>query len=163
MAGVMDATSEARLDLVCPALAAKIRQMAEMMEQERVIIKVTQGLRSWSEQARLYAQGRTSPGMIVTNAPPGHSYHQYGLAVDLVPLDLRGQLDWNAQHPVWHRLVEVGISLGLVAGAGWRTFPDWPHFQLTGTFPTSPDDEVRQLFMNVGMQEMWKQAGILST
>ena len=40
------------------------------------------GFRSIPEQARLYAQGRTVPGPIVTKAPPGLSFHNYGLATD---------------------------------------------------------------------------------
>lgn len=40
------------------------------------------GCRTWDEQEKLYAQGRTSPGKIVTNARPGYSYHNFGLAID---------------------------------------------------------------------------------
>ena len=40
------------------------------------------GLRSWDIQAKLYAQGRTTAGSIVTRAKPGWSFHQYGLASD---------------------------------------------------------------------------------
>lgn len=154
----MDAVSEARLELICPALAAKIRQMADMLKDE-FPFRVTQGLRSWDEQAKLYAQGRTAPGKIVTNAPPGHSYHNFGLAVDVVPMTELGP-DWNLSHPQWQRLVAVGTSLGLTAGAGFRTFPDYPHFQLTGSLPISPDDEVRQCFLDGGMVAVWKQAGL---
>ena len=39
---------------------------------------VTQGLRTMVEQEALYAQGRTAPGAIVTNAQPGQSPHNPG-------------------------------------------------------------------------------------
>jgi len=45
--------------------------------------EVLSGLRSYQQQAALYAQGRTKPGKIVTNARPGSSWHNYGLAIDL--------------------------------------------------------------------------------
>lgn len=155
----MDSISEARLQLVCPALADKIRQMSERLSVEEIHFRVTQGLRSWNEQASLYAQGRSLPGKVVTNAAPGYSYHNFGLAVDVVPMTSLGP-DWNESHPAWQRLVLVGTSLGLVAGAEWRTFPDYPHFQLTGKFPVSPDDEVRQIFRDGGMERVWEEAGL---
>ena len=58
--------------------------------------EVTQGLRTYAEQDALYAQGRTVPGEIVTNAAAGYSWHNFGNAVDLVPEDITiGQPDWN--------------------------------------------------------------------
>jgi len=54
--------------------------------------QVNFGYRSLDEQAALYAQGRDSsgqvvdPAAVVTDAPPGSSPHNYGLAVDLQPL-----------------------------------------------------------------------------
>lgn len=131
--------------------------MAIQLEAEGIVIRVTQSLRPWATQEALYAQGRTAPGSIVTNAEPGFSWHNFGLAVDVAPFD--GALpDWNITHPVWQRLVSVGDSLGLLSGAEWRTFPDWPHFQLTGRFPVTPDDEVRYLFKEGGLQAVWDAA-----
>lgn len=160
----MDSVSEARLQLICPALADKIHQLYNLLS-DQFEFRVTQGLRSWDEQAKLYAQGRTTPGKIVTNAQAGHSWHNYGMAVDLVPDDVAisgFQCDWNEQHPAWHSLVATGVMIGLVAGAQFRTFPDWPHLQLTGSLPVSPDDETRQLFLDAGMEQVWKAAGLLN-
>ncbi len=158
----MDPVSESRLQDVHPALARKIRQLADILacDQPPVTLRVTQGLRSYSEQAVLYAQGRSAPGKVVTNAEPGHSYHQYGLAVDVVPFGLDGQPDWNTSHPIWQRIVHVGTSLGLQAGAEFRSFPDYPHFQLTGTLPASPNDETRESFLQSGISGIWKESGL---
>ena len=157
----MDSISEARLQLIYPALAAKIAQLSTMLEADGVMIRVVQGLRSWQEQDNLYAQGRTAPGHIVTNCPGGHSYHNFGLAVDCVPDDPSQpgyQPDWNSSHPTWKDMETKGQSLGLDSGATWRSFPDAPHFQLTGRFPEgAPDDEVRQLFKDGGMQAVWSE------
>lgn len=152
---MMDSVSEGRLASVCPELATKVRQMAERLAQESLIIRVTQGLRTWDEQDKLYQQGRTTLGKIITNAPAGSSYHNYGLAVDCAPFDIEGQPDWNTSHPSWKRMVAVGESLGLVSGSEWRTFPDWPHFQLTDNLPTSPDENVKELYRSQGMQAVW--------
>ncbi len=158
----MDSISEIRLKNVHPMLARKIRQMADILAVDRppVTLRVTQGLRTWGEQAQLYAQGRSATGRIVTNAEPGHSYHQFGLAVDVVPLGLDGQPDWNTTHPIWQRIVSVGQNLGLTAGAQFRSFPDYPHFQLTGKLPASPDLEVRESFGQSGLPGIWKETGL---
>src|ERR1019366_5531638 len=81
----MDNASEERLQLVCPQLADKVRQMAENLANQNIDIRVTQGLRTYAEQDALYAQGRTTPGRIVTNAKGGYSYHCFGLAIDCAP------------------------------------------------------------------------------
>jgi peptidoglycan L-alanyl-D-glutamate endopeptidase CwlK len=54
-------------------------------------LRVTQSLRTYAEQDDLYAQGRTKPGRIVTNAKGGYSWHNFGLALDVVEI-LDGQL-----------------------------------------------------------------------
>src|SRR5690348_15494967 len=41
---------------------------------------VTSGSRTYAEQNALYAQGRTKPGNIVTNARGGYSWHNFALA-----------------------------------------------------------------------------------
>ena len=158
----LDVISQTRLQDVMPALAAKITQMATMLEQEGITFRVVQALRSWQQQDVLYAQGRTAPGNIVTNCPGGMSYHNFGLAVDCVPSvngsDMAYAPDWNAAHPAWKRMEAVGQSLGLDSGATGRSFPDAPHFQITGRFPEgAPDDEVRQLFKDGGCRAVWAE------
>lgn len=157
----MDAISEQRLSQVYPQLAAKIRQLSDAMAGLGVTIRVTQGLRTYSEQAALYAQGRTQPGPVVTEAAAGYSWHNFGLAIDIVPMTPAP--DWNIQHPAWTQLVEQGANLGLVSGAQFRTFPDWPHFQLTGVLPLSPDDQTRQLFATGGIVAVWAATGLGDT
>lgn len=150
----MNAISEARLQAVHPKLAERVRSMSELLQGENIVIQITQGYRSWAEQDALYQQGRTTPGKIVTNAKPGHSWHNFGLAVDVAPFD-GGIPDWNVNHPAWKRIVAVGESVGLVSGSTWRTFPDWPHFQYTGQLPVSPDDAVRIAFEDGGIKSVW--------
>jgi peptidoglycan L-alanyl-D-glutamate endopeptidase CwlK len=154
----LDSISEQRLAKVYPVLAHKIQQLAAHLEDEGTLIRVTQGLRTVEEQDALFAQGRTAPGKIVTNCEGGHSYHNYGLAVDCVP-SLPGDSyipDWNAQHPTWKRMEELGGELGLTVGALWRSFPDAPHFQLSGRFPIgAPDDELRQIFQDGGLEAVF--------
>src|ERR1700691_1029232 len=154
----MNAISQARLLAVYPGLASLIQQLAQTLAFD---IEVTQGLRTWVEQDALYAQGRTTPGSIVTHAPGGFSWHNYGLAVDLVPEDVTpGQPDWNLNNPVWAKMVSVAQSVGLVSGAEWNgADKDTPHVQLTGRFPVTPNDEVRAIFQQSGLiADVWTAA-----
>lgn len=89
------------------------------------------GERTWEEQAALYAQGRTRPGNVVTNAKPGSSAHNYAIAVDLCfdkDKTREGlQPDWSLEK--YQILAEEAKKLGLDSGFYWK-FKDAPHVQL---------------------------------
>lgn len=160
----MDTTSEIRLQSVHPTLAAKVRLIdAEFQRQtDGDHLEVVQGLRSYAQQAALYAQGRTAPGNIVTDSPAGHSWHEFGLAVDAVPRSLLPIRGWNPDSPLWGVITKIAQSYGLTnldCGACWH-HKDLPHLELSGRFPVSPDDEVRSIFQQGGMQAVWDAAGI---
>lgn len=86
--------------------------------------------RTMAEQRAIYAQGRTKPGQIVSNAPAGSSAHNYGLAVDLAPLKADGKnIDWNADRTLWENMADIAEEMGLTAGAHFRTICDMPHVE----------------------------------
>ena len=88
-------------------------------------IIITCGYRSIAEQDALYAQGRTKPGRRVTNARGGQSWHNYGLAIDIVFIR-GGKADWNGP---WEAIGVIGERLGLTWGGRWKRLPDRPHFE----------------------------------
>lgn len=94
-------------------------------------IMITSGRRTAAEQADLFAQGRTKPGPIVTNADgiKTPSNHQSGRAFDVAFLQ-DGKPSWDDALP-WLLLGTVGESLGLSWGGRWTApnRPDRPHFQ----------------------------------
>lgn len=92
---------------------------------------VTAGRRTMEEQKELYAQGRTKPGKIVTNAKPGSSAHNYGLAADLAPCKEGSSLDidWNAGSKIWQKMADAAKKLGLTAGFYFTTIKDSPHVE----------------------------------
>lgn len=116
---VSELSSEIRLEAETFLLSADLNGMH---------LRITQGHRSIEEQDKLYAQGRTSPGSIVTNARGGQSFHNYGLAFDVVEMK-NGQPNWNAD---WNRIGQLGKGAGFEWGGDWQTFKDRPHFQKTG-------------------------------
>jgi peptidoglycan L-alanyl-D-glutamate endopeptidase CwlK len=116
---------------IAPVLAAKARTLIERCRHAGVTVRVSQALRTWPEQDALYAQGRTIPGPIRTNARGGESFHNFGLAFDIVLLDGR-RITWNARHPGWRVAGEIGTSLELMWGGSWKSIKDMPHFEMRG-------------------------------
>ena len=94
--------------------------------------EVISGLRSYQQQAALYAQGRTKPGKIVTNARPGSSWHNYGLAIDLGLFKAGVYLD--EKNPrfagrIYSELGQLARSMGVEWAGYWTSFTETPHFQ----------------------------------
>jgi hypothetical protein len=86
-------------------------------------LKVRAGARSCAQQDAIYAQGRTTPGAVVTNAPGCRSWHVTGLAIDVDPVDLStGQIVPNGTHPDYVTLGEVWERLGGVWGGRFRLY-----------------------------------------
>jgi len=94
-------------------------------------------LRTFAEQDAIYAQGRTKPGKIVSNAKKGLSYHNYGLAIDIVLIingktaswDIKKDFDGDGKAD-WQEVVTIFKSFGWEWGGDWK-FKDSPHFQKT--------------------------------
>lgn len=117
-----------------------------------VEIIVTCTYRSNAEQAELYAIGRTKPGKVVTKAQPGESAHNVTLpdgtpascAFDIVPLR-HGKPIWGTEGngidddpsddvtddlELWQNLGKIGRDCGLEWAGDWKSFREFPHFQL---------------------------------
>jgi peptidoglycan L-alanyl-D-glutamate endopeptidase CwlK len=147
-----DAISLRRLQDLHPVLGSAGRMLLDRCAAAGLPLLITQGLRSWEEQDALYAQGRTTPGRIVTRARGGQSYHNFGLAFDVVVLDSMGKADWNPAHPGWQRAGAIGKSLRLEWGGDW-TRKDLPHFQYSGGLTT---ERCRALYPG-GLSAIWRE------
>jgi len=83
-----DTVSINRAYLLHPKIRQEVMDLIDKSEAKMpgVAVRIVQGLRTIEEQNSLYAQGRTKPGKIVTNAKGGQSYHNYGMAIDFALL-----------------------------------------------------------------------------
>lgn len=92
-------------------------------------------VRCWSsliDQEAKYQQGRTyfpekkewvetDPSKIITRAKPGRSAHNVvtkagkpaGVAVDVIPVDVRGNPIWDTPMSTWQTLYDIAWSIGL--------------------------------------------------
>ena len=116
-------------DLVPPA-----KQRAEAFiaaaKAKGIDLLVTSTYRDNESQDALYAQGRTTPGNVVTKAKAGQSWHNWRCALDVVPL-VNGKAIWD-DPALWKQVGEIGKSCGLEWAGDWVTFKEFPHFQYTG-------------------------------
>ena len=99
-------------------------------------VRITDVYRSFEEQDKLYAKGRTEPGNKVTDAKAGYSFHNYGLAFDFCLLltdnntiswDINKDFD-NDKKADWLEVVNVFKTSGWLWGGDWSK-PDYPHLQ----------------------------------
>jgi peptidoglycan L-alanyl-D-glutamate endopeptidase CwlK len=119
------------LDDLAPPVKQRAQAFLEAAKAEGVDLLVTSTHRDNECQAALYAQGRTTPGKIVTKAKPGQSWHNHRCALDVVAL-VNGKPVWDNKDPIWQKIGKIGKSCGLEWAGDWKTFKEFPHFQYTG-------------------------------
>lgn len=113
-----------------PQAKALAVELIKRAYHDGINIRITAGHRSNEEQQRLYNQGRTTPGNIVTNARPGQSIHNFGLAIDYVLVnDADTTVSWVVNDK-WRRVGAIGKQLGFQWGGDWTSFRDYPHLDL---------------------------------
>ncbi|MGU3469881.1 M15 family metallopeptidase [Paenibacillus sp. D51F] len=168
------AKSSAKLTGLLPVVAAAASALIERCYNRGVPIVITQGLRTIAEQEALYAQGRTTPGAIVTKARGGESNHNFGVEIDFALLLPDGRTcSWDTKRDDdrdgiadWNEVVAEAKRLGFEWGGDWRTFTDLPHFEMTfgistaayrgGQRPTAAQIAAAQAKINEGEAEMKK-------
>lgn len=135
-----------------PPVQARVRAMLEACAADPwfitngIAILVTSTERDYESQNALYAQGRTTPGKIVTNARAGQSWHNFKCAIDIVPtrhgvpvwgtkgdgIDMNPTDDQTDDMEVWQRTAAHGKAAGLEWAGDWVSFKEYAHFQYTG-------------------------------
>lgn len=121
-----------------PVVADKRDQLIAEAEELGISILITDDFRSAEEQDRLYAQGRTAPGNIVTHVRGGESYHNFGLAIDFALQLPDASVVWDIERddngsgrPDWLEVADLAKELGFDWGGDWRGFKDYPHLEMT--------------------------------
>ena len=129
--------SEKKLQYLHPNLQKFFRELIKISPYD---FSITQGVRTAVEQNKLYQQGRTVPGKIVTNCD-GYkikSNHQtkddgLGHAGDIAVL-INNKITWEEKY-----YKEIAMSARILMrkyniewGGDWRNFKDLPHFEYKG-------------------------------
>lgn len=120
------------LDYLYPPFLEMALELTARCQARGAEYCATRGFATYGDQMRLYLQGRTTAGKIVTNARAGQSAHCFGVALDFThdsDLGLPGlQPDWvPANYAI---LVEEAQKLGLESGAAYKDLPhvSWPGY-----------------------------------
>jgi len=142
----MDQKTLERIELCHPAVREEVRNIyKEICEalKGKAMCRFAYTLRTYAEQNALYAQGRTTAGSKVTQAKGGQSYHNFGLAIDIVLIvdkDGNGSFEtasWDTKTDFdadgksdWQEVVTIFKRYGWAWGGEWK-FTDMPHFEKT--------------------------------
>jgi peptidoglycan L-alanyl-D-glutamate endopeptidase CwlK len=113
-----------------PEMAKLCKEFVARCKAAGIDVIITSTFRDNSSQAALYAQGRTTAGKKVTNAPAGSSYHNYRIAFDFCPI-VNGKAQWNDIN-LFKKCGAIAKALGLEYGGDWTSFKDYPHVQERG-------------------------------
>ena len=134
-----------RLEGLQPDFREKIGTLLTNLACNSIYVCVVCGLRTIAEQDKLYDQGRSAIGSIVTNAKGGQSAHNFGSAVDLCPLGDNGELNWSDNNG-FKAIGEEAEKLGLVWGGHFKSIMDKPHIE------SSNWKELQQLWKTGAME-----------
>jgi peptidoglycan L-alanyl-D-glutamate endopeptidase CwlK len=100
--------------------------------------------RTPARQQRLFEEGRTK-------ARAWRSWHQYGLAVDIVAMTPGGDWSWDKKHD-WRGLGNIGKAYGLTWGGDFKRIKDMVHFQLPVEFDIA---EAEKIVRAEGILGLW--------
>ncbi len=123
------------LNSLNPIVAQQARNFLALTRANGLDVRVIAAFRSWDDSDRDYAQGRTTPGPIISNARGGESYHNWGLAFDAAPFE-NGTISNNID--LYKQMGRLGVQAGLEWGGNFKDLVDYPHFQ--NTFGLSTED-----------------------
>jgi len=158
----LDQRSDALLREVYPVFGLQVeRVIIAMLERFNKQLRVTAGFRSFQEQASIFAIGRSKPGKIVSNAKPGLSKHNYGLAVDVCFRGMDPFLERDTVksikglHPLWHELEKLCEEFDLKSGLSFGDAPhiEWPRPRRAEELH---DDYI---FNGLTIEQIWKKYG----
>lgn len=138
------------LNLLYYPFREKVVAGLEQARDAGIPLQVFETFRSRVRQSELYAKGRTAPGPIVTRALPGQTYHNYGIAVDLV-LWIDGKWTWDRQYHDHYR--EAGKYFEL-QGLTWlgRNSGDLVHYQYKSPYKI---EDLQRLYDEGGLEFVW--------
>jgi peptidoglycan L-alanyl-D-glutamate endopeptidase CwlK len=123
----VDKRSEKNIATLLPEIQPIARALVQKAAANGITIKIISGRRTYDQQNKLYAKGRTLAGKKVTNARGGYSNHNFGIAFDIGVFSGSRYLGDSSRYKA---VAALGMDLGLEWGGNWTSMVDQPHFQL---------------------------------
>ncbi len=113
------------LNSLHPYFRDQVVSLIEKCKAKGIELAIVETYRTHAKQHEYKSMGGD-----YTTAKAGQSRHQYGLAVDVVPI-VKSKPVWNSAQ-LWRKIGAVGERLGLRWGGRWRNPYDPGHFEWTG-------------------------------
>lgn len=139
-----------------PPFRKKLETMFKLLADKGYNYVITSGLRTHEEQLKLYAQGRTAPGKIVTTVKV--SLHCFGVAADsafdLEPDKAGLQPSWDSKY--MKLMADAAKEVGLDPGYYWKTFKDGPHVQLNLKKHGLSIAKLQEVYETGGLAKVWE-------
>ena len=129
------------IDKLHPELQICVNKFLEECKKQGLNVLITETLRTQEEQEALYAQGRTKPGNIVTNARGYQSPHCWGVAFDFCR-NVKGK-EYDNSDKFFDKVGEIAKSIfdnteyDLFWGGDFKTFVDKPHIEMKKYLPNN--------------------------
>lgn len=115
------------ISLLRPDVERNCRKWIERCKAAGLNVLITSTVRDREYQAYLYAQGRTRPGSIITNAKtPTFHADTAGLAFDFCK-NVKGHEYDDADF--FKKAAMIAKEMGFSWGGDWKSFVDKPHIQ----------------------------------
>ena len=108
-----------------PFFRDKVLELIQICKSKGIELAIVEAYRTHSKQNEYKSMGKK-----YTRSSGGSSKHQYGLAIDLVPL-VDSTAEWH-NAALWKKVGVEGEKLGLRWGGRWRHMYDPGHFEWTG-------------------------------
>jgi hypothetical protein len=115
----------ADLNSLHPYFRDRIVELIHQCKAQGIELAVVESFRTHAKQAEYFGMGRK-----YTRSKGGKSKHQYGLAVDVVPI-IDSVAVWD-NTSLWKKIGVIGEKLGLRWGGRWRAPYDPAHFEWAG-------------------------------
>jgi hypothetical protein len=119
----------ADLQSLHPFFRDKINQLIKNCKSKGIELSIVESYRTHAKQSEYFGMGKK-----YTRSAGGKSKHQYGLAVDVVPV-IDSVAVWD-NVILWRKIGVEGEKLGLRWGGRWKSPYDPAHFEWSGGMTT---------------------------
>jgi peptidoglycan L-alanyl-D-glutamate endopeptidase CwlK len=133
---------EASGNNVYPPAYKMFQELVVKARENGLPVGIFEAQRSATRQDLLFKKGKTK-------AKAWHSWHQYGLAADIVFIR-GGNWSWAEKRSNWEALGKIGKDLGLEWGGDWGW--DMPHFEYQTDLTIA---EAIKLRLDGGIEKVW--------
>ena len=132
MGDIWDPITVTRINTLHPAIRDDTAGFILDLQSQGKYVRVTQAFRTFEEQQAIFNSD-------VQAALPGHSWHNFGLAFDVVEVRDGNPTEENMlwSNPNWDIITELGRSMGFATSADFQRSPYYGHFEMSFGFTTA--------------------------